>query len=71
MSRYNLRCISCDSCCSADAVNADILVMETEFPVDIHPRLCEYLTRLKLSARVLSYEDFDEVLPLFILSLGS
>ena len=46
---------------SFDAIVADIIVLQTDFPVQVHDSLCSMASRFRRGTRVLSYLNFHKI----------
>ena len=44
-----------------DAFEADIVVMETQIPESSHQTLCNFLHGMKSGARLLTYENVEQI----------
>lgn len=42
---------------------ADIVMLETDFPKDIHPKLCKLLAQMREGSRTLTYLDLQKIWP--------
>lgn len=46
---------------SIDAIVADIIILQTDFPVQVHDALCSMASRFRRGTRVLSYLNFHKI----------
>mmetsp|Transcript_49099 Transcript_49099/g.72946 ORF Transcript_49099/g.72946 Transcript_49099/m.72946 type:complete len:415 (-) Transcript_49099:82-1326(-) len=46
---------------SFDAIVADIIILQTDFPVQVHDSLCNMASRFRRGTRVLSYLNFHKI----------
>lgn len=46
---------------SADAHEADIIIMQTAFAPSSYPKLCAYVKKFKIGATLLAYENLEKI----------
>jgi hypothetical protein len=65
-SKMNKSTRSYFSCCGdlfkmKEAWTADVVICETKFPEEIFPQLCEFMDKLAVGTRLVTFEDLEEI----------